>query len=206
MEALRGIDTITCLDAKPFMKYPVVSHLTKWNTSDYKKIVFSKLDAILYTMKQYNQSNIGYIDTDIIVLKDPTPLFLSRLQENPEVSVFSQCDEESQACSNMNHCKNICSGVIVFRQLPIIQTALEYSNADPILHYGDQEYLCHTFRRLNIRYQTIERSLLLNGLYPGVKDPLRKVDLGQQAYLLHFNYMFGHLKEPCMKKNEMWYI
>ena len=197
---------VQCISANPFMRRQMNMQLTTWNTIDYKRIVFSKLDAINYTMDlpQYKDFLIGYIDTDIILFKNPTDIILKEFEENPEALVVSQCDEDTDQCSNFSQCPNICSGVIVFKQSSIIRSLLKYVEWDIVENLTDQHYLSKKMKGMN--YRTIDKNIFVNGFYPGVKDYTKTLMLSKDANLLHYNYMVGSFKETYMKKNGMWYI
>lgn len=206
MRAFQGILYVQCLSANPFMRRQMNKQLTTWNTLEYKRIVFSKLDAINYTMDlpQYKDFLVGYIDTDIILFKNPTDIILKEFEENPETLVISQCDESTLQCTDFNQCPNICSGVIVFKQSPIIRSLLKYVEWDIVENLTDQHYLSKKMKGL--KYRTIDKNILLNGSYPGVKEYHIPLTIPEEAILLHYNYMIGSFKETYMKKNEMWYI
>jgi hypothetical protein len=183
-------------------------NLTTWNTIDYKRIVFSKLDAIKYTLNlpQYKSYSVGYIDTDIVLFKDPTAIMNKALMENPDSIVISQCDEEKLQCSNHIKCPNICSGVIVFRQSFITKSLLNYSEKDITTYLTDQHFLCSQFKNLNVSYITIDKNIFMNGSFPGVRDNGHALSIPSEAVLLHYNYMIGSQKEKNMKRNSMWLI
>ena len=208
MNEFKQYSNATCISAIPFMRTKMEKNLTQWKSIEYKRIVFSKLDAINYTldMPQYKGCSIGYIDTDIILFKDPTPIMVKALEENPDYTVISQCDEERVQCSNMIKCPNICSGVIVFRQSFITKSLLQYSERDIITNLTDQHFLCAQFKKLNIRYLTIDKNVFMNGSFPGVRIDCKDLVIPGEAVLLHYNHMLGFEKEYIMKKNKMWYI
>ena len=208
INGLRNYANVTCISASPFIKGRMDKGLTVWKSIEYKRIVFSKLDAIKYTLDlpQYKDFSVGYIDTDIILFKDPTPIMLKALSDNPDTLVISQCDEDKLECSNMNKCPNICSGVIVFRQSFITKSLLNYTERDIITNLTDQHFLAVQFKKLNISYLTIRKSIFMNGSFPGVRMDGHVLKIPDEAVLLHYNYMIGSYKEHFMKKNSMWYI
>ena len=208
MNAFRSFPNVCCIFANPFMRCQMNKQLTTWKTIDYKRIVFSKLDAIRYTMElpQYKDFLIGYIDTDIIMIKNPTDIILKEFEENPETLVVSQCDEDAIQCKNIKSCPNLCSGVIVFKQSTILKSLLKYSEWDIVNNLTDQHYLTNKFKGMNINYRTIEKSIFLNGSYPGLKGYGMQLIIPQKTIIIHYNYMVGSLKEHNMKKNGMWYI
>ena len=204
MNALSKIPNVLCLSALPFIRCMMNKNMTSWNTIDYKRIVFSKLDAIKYSLELFKTSSIGYIDTDIVLFKDPTSTMLSALAEFPEARVISQCDENCLNCTNRRRCPNICTGVIVFRQGIESIRLCRYTEKDIQTNYTDQHCLLKSLNNLNIKYITISKHVFINGAIPGLKDG--KIDLPNSAVLLHFNYMSGNLKEYYMNANKMWYL
>ena len=208
IEAFKYYKNVTCMLATPFIKYKMNKELTIWKSIEYKRIVFSKLDAIKYTLElpQYKDFSVGYIDTDIFLFKDPTPVMVKALTDNPEAIVISQCDEDKLQCSNINKCPNICSGVIVFRQSFITKSLLQYSEKDIISNLTDQHFLAVQFKKLNIQYMTIHKNIFINGWFPGVRMDGYTLVIPPEAVLLHYNYMVGSYKELFMKKNSMWLI
>ena len=196
-----------CIDANIFLKksFNVSSGFKTWADIEYKKIVFCKLDAIKYTLinnKDYNL--VGYIDTDIIVLSDPTKVILEYANKNQNIIVFGQCDEVVR-CSNIFNCSNLCSGVIVFRNVNNIELLFEYSIEDIPKYGGDQDFLISKYRQYNIKFMTIEKNIFLNGTFPGIKSN-NQVQLPSSASLVHFNWMIGIQKEKYMKIQKLWFI
>ena len=206
MCAFEKYPNVNCISANPFMRRQMNTQLTVWKSLDYKRIVFSKLDAINYTMDlpQYKDFLVGYIDTDIILFKNPSDIILKEFEENPEALFVSQCDEDTLQCTNFSQCTNICSGVIVFKQSSIIRSLLKYVEWDIVENLTDQHYLSKKMKGLN--YRTINKNILLNGSFPGVKEYHIPLVIPQCAILLHYNYMIGDFKEMYMKKNRMWYV
>jgi len=196
---------VTCIDAKPFLKFSMTQELSTWQTIDYKRLVFAKLDSIKYAAEQYRNSYIGYIDMDIVILKDPTQTVLNTFIQNPTALFVSQCDEPTPKCSNTNNCQHFCSGVIVFKNKQEINKLLVYTLNDVIALTGDQHYLLNMANMYKITHITIDKNIFLNGKYPGVNDNEPLV-LPNNAELVHYNYLVGSRKEEFMKKNNMWYL
>jgi hypothetical protein len=182
-----------------------ISHLATWGQNEYKKVVFAKLDAILTCMKENPSKNIGFIDTDIILFSDPTPVLQKKMREYPSIDIFSQCDEVGTKCSNNLQCVHLCSGVIVFRNKSYFYNILSY---DPsiVKHFtGDQAYLKYMFTKRNIPYVTIDKSIFPNGAYFSELKKT-KISIPSDCVLLHFNYMIGLEKQRAMQLQDMWYI
>lgn len=190
-----------------FLKTQFPPGMTSWGQQDYKRLVFAKLDVILYTLKEtYDMGvkSVGYIDTDIFLFSDPTPIMLDAMTTYKETLVFSQCDETGLSCSNPVKCSNICSGVIVFRNIPELYSLFDYKKEDIDLYSGDQQYLTVIFEKNNIARRTIPRKQMPNGAY--FSSMRRPIKIEPDVCLLHFNYMIGHQKRDCMRIQGLWLL
>jgi len=205
MNALKGYTGITCINAMPFLKFKMTQSLSTWQTIDYKRLVFAKLDAIKYALSQYKNSYIGYIDMDIVMLKNPEITIMNTFKSNPNAVFVSQCDEPKRQCSNTQNCQHFCSGVIVFKNLSIVNKLLDYNENDVMALTGDQHYLLIMANKYNVKHITVDKNIFLNGAYPGVNNNTL-LELPSIAELIHYNYLIGENKVTFMKKNNMWYL
>ena len=209
IDALSGYSNAVCFDASEFINGKYESEFTRWGMLSYKQIVFTKLDAIRHTIalcKNYGIQGVGYIDTDIIVLKNPTPIILNAMT-NPDVDIFHQCDEcenKEQFCTNKDRCPNMCSGVIVFRTATTPITIFEYTSTDVGQHMSDQDYLVKRIDTAGLRRLSISRHIFLNGVYPSL-DNNDSLILPEEAALIHFNCMVGYQKKHNMARKGFWY-
>lgn len=214
-EAFRELNTHSqciCLMAD-FAAIHVSRKLKKWGDIDYKKIVFAKLDAIAYTLKctyKLGVTSVGYIDTDMFLFSDPTPIMLRELELHPDVDIVCQCDERSQRCSNRSKCGYICSGVFVIRNKQELYDLFTYTDAELHAHYSDQHLLQEKLNQLSIKYRTIEKDTMTNGgyfidIYEGGLIS-SKVSIVPSMCLIHFNYMEGNEKESSMKLQGLWLL
>jgi hypothetical protein len=213
IDALKDYDYCICINAKVFLKYDnLPSELQSWNDINYKKITFSKLDCILYTLKllsKINVTSIGYIDTDIVVLSDPTNIILKILEENIDIKIFAQCDEQyincpSGNCNNKYNCRNICSGIIIFRNVEDIYHIFEYDENDIQKFSGDQDLIRHKVFKYKIPNLSLDKKIFLNGVYPGLNNKI--ITFPNTTCLIHFNYIVGKDKEQKMKDKKFWFI
>ena len=187
-----------------FLQLSLSTDMTNWLEYEYKKITFAKLDTIQYCL-QYAHHPIGYIDTDIVLFQDPTPYFVEEMNNHPEISVFSQCDERGDRCSDCYGCKNFCTGVTVYRNDPELLCIFDYDEEDVESWSSDQAFLNHKCELYDVPTMTLPKSLLSNGCYfPELQES--KVDIPDTCCLLHFNYMIGHQKKECMKLQHMWLL
>jgi hypothetical protein len=197
-----------------FLSINLPTDMKKWGDIDYKKIVFAKLDAIAYTLKStYNLGvkAVGYIDTDILLFSDPTPIILNELQLYPDTPIVCQCDEQLIECSDRNKCGYICSGVIVIRNIKEYYHLFNYEQSDMYEFHADQDFLLKKLTTLSIKYRTIEKYSMRNGGYYNAKygkDSLFKhtLPLDPLVCLIHFNYISGDDKEASMRKQGLWLL
>ena len=186
--------------------------MREWGDSEYKKIVYAKLDVIAYTLKStYDMgiSSVGYIDTDIFLFSDPTPIMLREMDMYPNIDIFCQCDEESISCADRNKCLNICSGVFVVRNKKELYELFKYNESDIPIHDSDQHFLQDRLNKRSIGYRTIEKIIMRNGgFYSALHQWLRmyKISIDPSLCLIHFNYMKGHEKEECMRNQGLWLL
>jgi len=204
---LKNYSSAICIDASLFIDKNISGSFTKWGDSDYKQICFYKLDALRYTMKTYPNSAVGFIDTDIIVLKNPTNTVIKNMVNYPSVNIFSQCDENRNniECSNNHKCPNFCAGICIFRNNPIVLDLLDYNTRNISKNKTDQDYLLDVANANNIKRITISKHIFLNGEYPGVNNE-KILRIPSSAELIHYNWIIGKDKIKYMKKNNMWYI
>jgi hypothetical protein len=130
---------------------------------------------------------------------DPTPVMINAMDENPDIDVFSQCDELGLTCSNPIACRTICSGVIVFRNKPSLMPLFVYDEAS-MSRKGDQDHMLHALRRQKQTCRTIPKHVMPNGSF------LKEAGIPSTACLVHFNCMVGNKKEASMRKHGVWYI
>jgi hypothetical protein len=211
LEELKHYKNCVCISADVFTKKYQKNFEKKmvvWQEKEYKELVFLKLDAILYTLQESRSLNIksvGYIDTDIVLLSDPTTLMIKIMKQQTSINVFAQCDEDRRLCSNRLNCPAFCSGVIVFRNIPELDKYFIYNNQHINMVTSDQMFLCYMFKQFKIKVLIIDKNIFLNGTYPGIREGF-PVKLPKEACLIHFNWLIGDNKKIKMKEQNMWYI
>lgn len=195
-----------CMKAD-FLEQRLSSEFHVFGELNYKRIVFAKLDAILYTLKNTHSLGVewvGFIDTDIVLFANPSHVMLQAIHENPDVSIFCSCDEATLYCTNKRNCTNICSGIIVFKNQPNIYDFFQYCTNDINNFMSDQHFLLQKVQDSPVTIQTIEKTIFANGCHPGLKDG--PIQLPEHMCALHFNYMVGLEKVHYMKLQNMWYV
>ena len=211
LSELKGRKNCICLSAEVFTKRRRVraeKRLVCWAEQKYKELVFLKLDAILYSLhvgRSINIKSVGYIDTDIVLVSDPTIVMTDRMNEHPNINVFAQCDEIGESCCNKLECGTFCSGVIVFRNIPNLYKYFVYNDNHVKLCSCDQEYLYIMFKKFKITVLTIEKNIFLNGSYFGINNGTVSA-FPKEMCLIHFNHMIGNAKKEKMKEQNMWYL
>ena len=206
---LSKYDNCVCISADKFLKSLMSVKAHKWEQLEYKRICFAKLDAIQYTCDELRNNgvkHVGFIDTDIVLFSDPSPIVINYLKEHTDCKVLAQCDEAGEFCSFKNglqKCPNICSGVIVFNLENEYDSLFRY-DTDVIPHFsGDQAYIQHGIDKAGIECHTVPKSVFMNG---GFKFAW-KLPRPKDSCLLHFNYLVGGpMKKKKMMKMRMWYL
>lgn len=195
----------------PYIKFIIeneINSFCKWGDSDYKKIVFKKLDTMKFVLEHPCVKYCVYIDTDIFVYKD----FLPYLKENiSQLDALFQCDEdkgnEIHCLSDVSSwecqlkCLNVCTGLMVLKNCDAVKSMLEYSfrARKKIVDYSsDQEYVNE--QKGLILFRTLPRSLFPNGSF------IHQNRIPYHSFLLHYNYLVGHLKKEYMKRHHHWLI
>ena len=178
--------------------------LVTWQTPEFKKICFMRLDIIRDLMQTY-KCDVGHIDTDIVLLKDPSPIVLDAMKSHPEIDVVAQCDENGKYCTKHTKCPSICNGVMLLKYTPTILKCFEYTEDEVNKSKnGDQDFLLEKFNKYDIKTLTIDKNIFINGSYEGIQSG-SPVTLPKEACLVHFNWMVGKDKIKRMKEQNMWY-
>lgn len=197
MYELKGFDNCICIDSSLFIK-EISSSLETWGKKEYIRLTFYKLDAIAYTLKHSNYNYVGYIDTDIVLFSDPTPIILTIFNDS-RIKVVAQCDEQDR-CFNRYRCQNICSGVIAFKKDTSIYPIFHYKESDFDKYSGDQTFLLNKLKEYNVPAVTVDKRIFMHG------DSIKKGWPTTGCCLIHFNWMVGTEKIDYMKKLNCWYL
>jgi len=200
-----------CIPIKvDFLNYNLPSEFKLWSNIDYKRICFAKLDAILYTLENTYQlgiESVGFIDTDIVLFSDPSDTIINMMNENKYINIFSQCDESpNKFCSNPYNCRNLCAGIIIFRNVKNLYRFLKYpeNEIDQFIN-ADQDFLQQIFSNFNVPHLTVPKHIFPNGsYYQNLRN--NKIEFEKSNVLIHFNYMIGHEKKEAMKLQNLWYL
>jgi hypothetical protein len=205
LNAFDEFENCECIKVN-FLNFTPLERMTGWGDMEYRKIVYAKLDAILYALKNFkNVKNIGYIDTDIFLFSNPTDIFSKYLHEYQDIDIFCQCDERGRNCINVNGCYQICTGVIVIRNKEYLYDLFKYKEDDLKKYVSDQAYFIIRLKKNKIKYMTLPKNILPNGsYYPNIKT--QKINFEKENCLLHFNYLIGNKKEDVMKFQGCWII
>jgi len=205
-EELGEYKNIECVDAKVFLEEKeYTDKFTLYESTEYKKIVFAKLDAIKYTLKKNKENMVGYIDMDIVLFRNPSEIIEEEIKLYPEYDVYSQCDE-SKVCRDKFNCRKICSGLCVFRNREEIYKCLEY-NVEEINNYmDDQHNLLEKLNKYGMKHITIDKNIFINGSYRYIYRKDTQVEFPKNKCAVHYNFIVGNEKIHRMKVQKMWYI
>lgn len=204
-DKLKVYDNCICVDASVFARHKLTTANACWREQEYKKICFTKLDAIKYTrqiLQPMNVKYVGFIDTDIVLFSDPTSLVLEYFRTHEDCTILAQCDEASKTCMNSKNCALFCSGFIIFKH-DLDNNLFSYTDDMIYKRSGDQQFLQHECRVKKIIVHTLPKNICMNGGYTHAwTKPVSK-----EACLLHFNHIIGNTKKrDKMKEMDMWYL
>ena len=204
-DKLKDYTNCICLDASIFAKYKLTSSETSWKQHEYKQICFAKLDAIKYTRQMLlplNVKYVGYVDTDIVLFSDPSPIVLEYFRTHEDCTILAQCDEVSKTCRSSKNCNLFCAGFIIFNEA-VNDSLFTYVDKDLYRRSSDQQFLQHETRIKKINVHTLPKNVCMNGGYTHAwTKPVSK-----EACLLHFNHIIGNTKKmERMKEMDMWYL
>ena len=77
----KNYENCICLKTDFISEKKIKKDFVEFGQLEYRKICFAKLDVILFTLKKYPDHSVGYIDTDIVLLSDPTDIFLDLMKK-----------------------------------------------------------------------------------------------------------------------------
>ena len=212
-------DKCCCICTNEILDKHLSPELGNWEDDEYKKIVFTKLDVFLYTLKNtytLGIQHIGYIDMDMVLFSDPTTVMLEHIEKYPETSIFCQCNENpadirehthhgyTYICSNVTSCAQICTGLIALKNDPNLYHLFDYTESDMHKFYGDEDFFHGKVIKYNISHRTIDRFVFVNGCYPNFRH--KNMFVFPQVCAVHFNYMFNCHKKSFMQMHGMWYL
>jgi len=200
-----------CIRSNLFFNSNLTTEFRDIDNIECKKLMSCKLDvfsSLLKYLKSFNINMMGYIDTDIILLKNPTELFLKISNENPNINIFAQCDENANECYHNLKCPNPCTGVLLFKYDDFLIQLLDYKTLGcevTKFQNNEQDYLKYVCTKTNYPIYTITKKYLANGTLSGLKNNY-PINIPESIYCLHFNWMVGNQKKEYMKKNNLWFI
>ena len=88
---------------------------------------------------------------------------------------------------------------MVLKNCSSIKEVLNYNNKSVNKSCsGDQEYINNRSLMNQIKKMALERNLFPNGTFLS--------NISKEAYIIHYNYLIGHLKKDKMKENNHWLL
>ncbi len=182
-----------CIDDNQLGKF------SPWNTTGYDKICFLKLELI-YSIISLNK-NILLIDGDIVFLKDPIP-DIKWWNEEKHIDVHIQNDSLENINTN-----NLCTGYMLIKSNDKMINLYDCISEDGQKKYlqcafdnNDQTYF-NKFVKPHCTFQALTLFKYPNG-NAFYNSPSRK----ENAILVHFNWVHGHIKMAKMKEHKMWLL
>jgi hypothetical protein len=189
--------------------YPsdVSERVETWGTGSFKRIMVVKLDILRSLIASLREAaapvdHLLYLDSDIVVLKDPLDYLVAEMARPGAPDTLFQCGERTSSCTDPRACKNRCAGFIFTRVTPAALDLFGYDDADPRgprFDGDDQVWLNAKLRRVCPGYpqRTLPVALFPNGSQ-------RHRDL-RDKFVLHYNYLLSHEKRPAMEAAGHWY-
>ena len=179
-------------------------------SGDFNRITKLKLSAFSYLLKHPKIERLLYLDSDIVLFRDPFPYLQTTLtKDNP---LWFQCDEHNKefTCSNEPHgCRNCCTGVIGFwigseaqRNQWVSLVSYNQELWSQCKENNDQEYIQKKMQELKIQFKTFPRDLFPNGCFLH-NDQWKTLS---QPFLLHFNFIVGMNKQRVIKSKGFWLV
>jgi len=189
VEALKDIKEINIIH------YPIQDiseDFSKWQEDNFKKICYYRYKVIYPLFESKSIKYALYLDTDIVLLRDPVDYMIDYMESNDCV-MSGMCDEY-QACTNKESCVNICFGCCIIRCDPVITELFKESSYSPHIYsnLSDQHY----FNKHIQSKHTYPTDLFIH--------PPKHNLLNAKTYLYHFNWLEGHQKKDAMIKNGYW--
>jgi hypothetical protein len=177
-------------------------------SGDFNRITKLKLNAFTYLLKHPKIERLLYLDSDIVLFRDPFSYLQTTLtEENP---LWFQCDEHNKDYSCSPHgCRNYCTGVIGFwigseatRTLFLSLVSYNQELWNQCKENNDQEYIQKKLQALNIQALTFPRDLFPNGCFLH-EDHWKQLP---EPFLLHFNFIVGMNKQRVIKSKGFWLV
>ena len=177
----------------------------RFGTPAFKRMNRMKLKALQELSQRPELETLIFMDSDIAVFKDFVPYVRDALKTNP---LLFQCDENIEGsfeCSDTNHCKNPCTGVIGMllneQTRPQLKDLYKVVSEPWTTAMTDQDYIANRLIQLTIPYATLPRGEFPNGIFLS-KDRYKQTN----PYLVHFNYIIGKTKQRFMIEKECWVL
>jgi hypothetical protein len=177
-------------------------------SGDFNRITKLKLNAFTYLLKHPKIERLLYLDSDIVLFRDPFSYLQTTLTE--EKPLWFQCDEHNKDYSCSPHgCRNYCTGVIGFwigseatRTLFLSLVSYNQELWNQCKENNDQEYIQKKLQALNIQALTFPRDLFPNGCFLH-EDHWKQLP---EPFLLHFNFIVGMNKQRVIKSKGFWLV
>lgn len=178
-----------------------LSRFCPWNTKGYDEICYTKL-CLIHRILSMNH-HILLVDGDVVFRKNPIEewrgWWSSPSKQMPDVVIQNDSEQEGDTT-------NLCTGYLWIRSSPHTCDIYDCESEEGRERYrlcafdnNDQTYfnryvkpVCHVHVLPLLRYPN------------GLVYQKRKQICNENAVLVHFNWLKGHLKLVTMKQNGMW--
>ncbi len=169
--------------------------IAQFGSTNFKSLNALKLQILAEFAEAVEIQSCIYFDGDIVVYRPCITDIFQRLEDHP---IWFQCDEQTQACTDMSGCPHVCTGLIAFkhgidaRMFQLTDQLLWVKGSEQ-----DQPYVNARIREFGIAVKTLPVADYPNGI---------RMTQRAGAALLHYNYLVGNQKIGMMKRNGDWFV
>ncbi len=166
-----------------------------FGSAQFKRLVSMKLLALQQFCGDARVRRLIYMDSDMMVRRDPVPRLLQLLTEAP---LWFQCDEGTPI-ECWHGCREACTGLIAMDCDALRTELLELYAVVPkdwIYATTDQDYVQRRLQVLGITFRMLPRTEFPNGVW--------RASIPSEALLLHVNHCIGAEKQQIMRGMNAW--
>jgi len=194
----------------------ITDKFLEWQSTDYKTLVFYKLNIKTKILKMFHNiyDNIIYIDTDIWINNNFITL-LNTYLANSDYDVIFQDGEDyllnHDECTEIidsklvykHYCYSYCTGFMIMNTKnyqKIIDDLFTYNHKDMSENSGNQSFINKQLLSSDLKILTLPKSV-----FPNLSvDYLYKQN--KNYWMLHYTYVTGKNKISNMKINNHWLL
>lgn len=157
------------------------------------KIMFKKFNIIYENLLKYDY--VCYTDGDVVFENSNLLNYLLETIEDNELLIQNDSLSDSDDT-------NLCFGFAVIKSTPNTLNLFNPHNVPDFTNiqgWNDQIYINQI--KNNLKYKLLPLELFPNGNYY-----YNKYDINNNPYMIHFNWVVGHIKKEKMINYNKWYL